>query len=326
MSRYTLFSIGVRVNGQLQEAATDLPTDAFFPIYSITKTLTAICVLRLVEHGVLGLDDPIATHVTDVELPREITLTHLLRHTSGLRDYGPLKVYHDAVRAHAGTPWTRQQFLDAVIPAGLYFPPGETFAYSNPGYMLLVDAIERVGGLPFAKAIDRFVVKPLGLRRTLTLDTIEDLLACEPGFGRGVTPDDRVVDVRGIYHPGWCAPRLVGSTVEEVTLIFDALLGGRLLAPDSLDRMLTLVDLDASSPPGTDIGGGMGIYSDRNNPNGRNFHHGGGGPGWDLSVTTFMDLPIGRTTIAIFANSSEEPRAANSREPAILTELRQRVR
>ncbi|HZR22486.1 MAG TPA: serine hydrolase domain-containing protein [Vicinamibacterales bacterium] len=322
MSRHPLFSVGVRVNGRLRDVPTDLPTDAFFPIYSITKTLTAICVLRLVEHGVFGLDDPITAHVTDVDLPKAITLTHLLRHTSGLRDYGPLKVYHDAVRAHAGVPWTRQQFLDSVVPAGLHFPPGETFSYSNPGYMLLIDAIERVSGLSFAKAIDRFVVKPLALRRTMTLETIDDLLACEPGFGRGVTPDDRVVDVRGIYHPGWCAPRLVGSTVEEVTLIFDVLLGGRLLAPDSLDRMLTLIDLDASSPPGTDIGGGMGLYSDRNNTNGRNFHHGGGGPGWDLSVTTFMDLPIGRTTVAIFANSCDQPRAASHHEAAILESLR----
>lgn len=326
MSRHLQFSVGVRVDGQLRDAPADLPADAFFPIYSITKTLTAICVLRLVETGGLRLDDPITAHVTDVELPKEITLTHLLRHTSGLRDYGPLTVYHDAVRTHPGRPWTRQQFLDAVLPAGLHFPPGQAFAYSNPGYMLLVDAIERTGGMSFAKAIDRFIVRPLGLRRTLTLETIDDLLACEPGFGHEVTADRAVVDVRGIYHPGWCAPRLVGSTVEEVTLIFDALLGGGLVSAQSLDRMLTLIDLDTSSPPGTDIGGGMGIYSDRSNTNGRNYHHGGGGPGWDLSVTTFMDLPIGRTTIAIFANSSQQPRAANNREGAILTELRQRVR
>src|SRR4026209_2262159 len=112
-------SAAVRVKGELRSMPTDFPPHAVFPIYSITKTLTAICVLRLVETGALRLGDAARRWLPDVAIPHAITLTHLLRHTSGLRDYGPLPAYHDAVRAHPDRPWTRQQFLDAVLPAGM---------------------------------------------------------------------------------------------------------------------------------------------------------------------------------------------------------------
>jgi CubicO group peptidase (beta-lactamase class C family) len=80
-------SAAVRVNGELRSVATDFPAHAVFPIYSITKTLTAICVLRLVEAGSLRLIDAARKWLPDVSISSTITLAHLLRHKSGLRDY-----------------------------------------------------------------------------------------------------------------------------------------------------------------------------------------------------------------------------------------------
>jgi hypothetical protein len=69
-------------------------------------------------------------------------------------------------------------------------------------------------------------------------------------FGSEVTEDGGLVDVRGRYHPGWCAPRVVSSTPAEITRTFDALFSGQLLAADMLRRMLTLVPLpELQSPP-----------------------------------------------------------------------------
>src|SRR5262245_52844703 len=103
-------SIALRINGDLREAQTDLSPEAVFPIYSITKTLTAICALRLVELKSLHLDADVRQWLPEVNLPVAMTLTHLLRHTSGLRDYGPLPEYHEAVRKRPERPWTRQEF------------------------------------------------------------------------------------------------------------------------------------------------------------------------------------------------------------------------
>lgn len=122
-------SVAVRVNGELRATAAEPPRNAVFPIYSMTKTLTAICVLRLVEMGLLRPGDDARTWLPEADLPTAITLTHLLRHTSGLRDYGPLPEYHRAVPAHPDRPWTRRDFLDAVLPHGLLFAPGDGWSY-----------------------------------------------------------------------------------------------------------------------------------------------------------------------------------------------------
>jgi D-alanyl-D-alanine carboxypeptidase len=199
-------AVAARINGVLHDHQTDLSADSVFPIYSITKTLTAICVLRLFETGSLRLDVPVRGWLPEVELPPTVTLTHLLQHTSGLRDYGPLPEYHRAVRLHPDRPWTRNEFLDATLPKRMLFAPGGSWTYSNIGYMLVVDILERVTGSTFAQVLAQFVTQPLGLQRTLVMDTIEDLMECVPGLGSEVTEDGRLVDIRGRYHPGWCAP------------------------------------------------------------------------------------------------------------------------
>jgi CubicO group peptidase (beta-lactamase class C family) len=118
-------SVAVRINGELRDYPTALSPDSIFPIYSITKTLTAVCALRSAEAGALKLEAPVREWLPEVSLPATVTLAHLLRHTSGLRDYGPLPEYHNAVRRHPDRPWSREQFLDAVIPHGLLFAPGD---------------------------------------------------------------------------------------------------------------------------------------------------------------------------------------------------------
>lgn len=302
-------AVAVRINGVLRDYPTELGTDSVFPVYSITKTLTAICALRLVERGSLRLDAPIHGWLPELQLPPTVTLTHLLRHTSGLRDYGPLPEYHQAVRLHPDQPWTRQDFLDAVLPQGMLFAPGEGWAYSNVGYMLVVDILERVTGQTFAEVLAQFVTKPSALHRTLVLETIEDLMACVPGFGSEVTEDGSLVDVRGRYHPGWCAPRVVSSTPAEITRTFDALFSGQLLGAATLSQMLTLVPLPGLRTPPMVIDGGMGLFTNAASPYGPNYGNGGSGPGYDLTADIYPDASGRRVAIAVFVDTSCGPRA-----------------
>jgi D-alanyl-D-alanine carboxypeptidase len=302
-------AVAVRINGALRDYHTDLDAASVFPVYSITKTLTAICALRLLEVGALSLDVPVRGWLPEVELPATVTLTHLLQHTSGLRDYGPLPDYHRAVRLHPDRPWERKQFLDATVPMGMLFAPGEGWAYSNVGYMLVVDILERVTGRPFAHILAEFVSRPLGLLRMSVLEGIDDFMACVPGFGSEVTDDGRVVDVRGRYHPGWCAPRVLSSTPAEITRTFDALFSGELLAADTLRRMITLAPVPELQEPPMVIGAGLGLFSNTASPYGRNYGHGGGGPGYDLTADIYPDATGGRFTVAVFVDTSSGPRA-----------------
>jgi D-alanyl-D-alanine carboxypeptidase len=310
-------AVAVRVNGVLRDYPTDLSRDSVFPVYSITKTLTAICILRLVETGSLRLDAPIHAWLPEVALPETVTLTHLLRHTSGLGDYGPLPEYHQAVRLHPDRPWTREDFLDAVLPTGMLFAPGDSWTYSNIGYMLVVDILERVTGQTFAQVLCQFITDPLSLQRTSVLETVEDLSSCVPGLGSEVTADGSLVDVRGRYHPGWCAPRVVSSTPAEVTRTFDALFSGQLLGADTLRRMLTLVPLPELREPPMVIDGGMGLFSNAASPHGRNYGHGGGGPGYDLTADIYPDASGGRMAVAVFVDTSCGPRARDLEDPVV---------
>ena len=92
---------------------------------------------------------------------------------------------------------------------------------------------------------------------------------------------------------------------------FDRLIAGDVLEPDTLTQMPTLAPL--SDQPDEIHNGGMGVYTDRSSRRGQNYHHGGGGPGYNLGATIYTDTPVGRLSIAVFVNSSCEPRADAAR-------------
>lgn len=316
-------SVAVRVDGALRDCPTDLSTDSVFPIYSITKTLTAVCTLRLCEAGALDLDVPVKHYLPELEIHPAVQLTHLLTHTSGIGDYGPLPEYHRAVRNHPDRPWTRQQFLDAVLPHGLMFEAGAGWAYSNVGSMLVVDILERVTGSSFASLVAEHICEPLELRRTATLETIADLMTCVSGLGPEVTEDGVAVDVRGRYHPGWCAPRLVASTAAETTRIFDALFCGELVTDGSLRRMIRLTPLPGFQTPPMVIGAGMGLFSNAASRYGVNYGHGGAGPGFDVTADIYPEVALGRVAVAIFVDRSSGPRAGDLEDDVIRQFIRQ---
>lgn len=306
-------SAAVRLDGRLiwesNDTAGTFTGAARFPIYSITKTLTAVCVLRLHETRSLNVTDPLRHWLPDLAVSDAITLAHLLRHTSGLKDYGPLPEYHAAVRARPAEPWTDQQFLDVALLSGVYFEPGQSWAYSNVGYMMLKLVLQRVTGRSFAEVVRELVVSLLDLQHTAVVERIEDWSTCVPGYGPEVDTDGRVVDVRSLYHPGWCAPGVAASNAEETTLIFDALLAGRLLKPETLAEMLTLAPIPSPDPSEVTPSFGMGIFADPSASRGPHYCHGGGGPGYDLNASVLPETRLGRLTIATFVNTSCGPRA-----------------
>lgn len=121
---------------------------------SNTKTYVAAAVLRLVEEGRLALDEAIARHLPAAQTallrgggydPGAITLRHLLTHTSGLYDFADSPDFNAAVLA--GRRWTRQEQLAGAMAWGRrYGAPGEVYRYSDSGYLLLGEILERATG------------------------------------------------------------------------------------------------------------------------------------------------------------------------------------
>jgi D-alanyl-D-alanine carboxypeptidase len=307
----------LRVDGNLHWTGSSTIGEPFplaprFPIYSVTKTLTAIAILRLHETAGLSFTSPITQLLPELSLPNSITLIHLLQHTSGLRDYGPLKEYHAAVHAHPSQPWDDQKFLAAVLPLGQLFAPGAGWSYSNVGYMLLRQVLQRTTGKSFRQCIEDLIAIPLNLHDTFAAETIADWSTCVPGYGSEITVDSEPIDIRPIYHPLWCAPGVVVSTPQEITQIFDALFAGSLLQKPTLKMMLTLTRVPGHHPPAVSPSCGLGILADPDSPLGPSFGHGGGGPGYNIDVAILPNSPLGRLTLATFVTTSTGPSAAQA--------------
>lgn len=145
--------------------------DTIFHWASITKTLTAVAMMQLRDHGKLSLDDPILKYVPELSRVHsennavaKVTLRHLLSHTAGFQS--PTWPYTE------GKPWqpfepTEWSQLVAMMPyQELSFEPGTRFQYSNPGFIYLARVIESITGEPYQVYVQKNILTPLGMTRS----------------------------------------------------------------------------------------------------------------------------------------------------------------
>ena len=146
-------------------SASALSVETLFLIASITKPIVATSVLRLVERGALLLHEPIVNHWPEfgVNYKQNVTLWHLLTHTSGL-DQGNITRVHDR--------YDRSQLRDADIPAldaaavretFLNFPPGTAYAYCNSGFRVMAELIQRLTQRAYSDYLQKEVLDPIGM-------------------------------------------------------------------------------------------------------------------------------------------------------------------
>jgi D-alanyl-D-alanine carboxypeptidase len=245
MSVTTLVAVGDEV-----EIAGD--PAARYPIYSVTKTAVAAAVLLLVREGAVEL----------------ASVQRLLDHTSGVRDYGSLPEYHEAVRARPGTAWADDEFLARTAAAGPQFESGKGWAYSNTGYLLLRRLLDEHGGL--AGFLPR-----LGLGDVTVAERLGDLDAAAPAPSALLL--DGVDDVRGVYDPRWVGHRTLVARAGDL-LGFWRDLPGEMLEPR------TFVPIGFDAPGFVRPSYGLGVMADPEHPLGTVVGHGGGGPGYTAGV------------------------------------------
>ncbi|MFF3908161.1 serine hydrolase domain-containing protein [Streptomyces sp. NPDC001848] len=132
-----------------------------YRIGSITKTFTAILVMRLRDEGVLDLGDPLEKHLPGTGVG-EATIADLLAHTGGLAAESPGPWWER-------TPGTlRPELADVLGERPLRHPVGRRFHYSNPGYTVLGALVEELRGARWEEVLRREVLEPLGMHRTST--------------------------------------------------------------------------------------------------------------------------------------------------------------
>ncbi|MFE9310278.1 serine hydrolase domain-containing protein [Streptomyces sp. NPDC006706] len=130
-----------------------------YRIGSITKTFTAVLVLRLRDEGLLDLGDPLEKHLPGTGVG-EATVAELMAHTGGLAAESPAPWWERSPGS------LRPELADVLGEEPLRHPVGRRFHYSNPGYTLLGALVAELRGAPWEEVLRREVLEPLGLHRT----------------------------------------------------------------------------------------------------------------------------------------------------------------
>jgi D-alanyl-D-alanine carboxypeptidase len=287
------------------DETTNLDAQARFYSYSVTKSLIAAVLLRLVQRGSIELDEAVQTYLPQLALDMPVTIRQLLNHTGGIPDYGGLPAYFEALKADPKHPWSAGQFLTETLSQGLLFEPGQGWAYSNIGYLLLRQVIERVLLKSLRAALHEHLFAPLGLSDSFVAENIEDAQLLTPGYSAVFSPDESLKDVRALYHPGWVSHGVVIASALDLARMFDSILSGQSIDRERRAEMLEAIPVQVKHPLFQQPGYGLGVMIDTGSRWGLMVGHGGGGPGYSAGMIHLPDVRGRRITSAALANSDQ---------------------
>jgi D-alanyl-D-alanine carboxypeptidase len=255
--------------------------DTVYKIASVSKQFIATGIMLLVQEGRLGIDDPISKHLEGTPAAwKDITIRHLLTHTSGIvreaPGFDPSKILSDA------------EVIRTAYPVPLRFAPGEKWEYGNVGYFALAEIIRKVAGRPWTEYLNEKVLKPSGMNTTFPTNTT----ARVPNRAVGYADNDKLLNA-----DDWPALRPSGaflSTVLDLAKWDAVLYTDKILSESSRRQMWTPVTLnDGTTSP---YGFGWELQS----PPGRNLvHHSGGMPGFRAMFARYLN---DRVTVIVLMN------------------------
>jgi D-alanyl-D-alanine carboxypeptidase len=242
-------------------------------VASMTKTFVAAAILRLVEQGKIGLDTAIVRYIAPASArelkrggydPARITVRQVLHHTSGIFDYGMTPQYLQAIQADPTHRWSRLEQVKFAVDHGKPLgAPDQVYGYSDTGYVLLGEILERIQGRPLGQAVRELVdFDKIGLRHTYfeTLDSVP------PGTGPRAHQYADTIDTYRLdaSHDLWGGGGIV-SDLEDIARFYRTLVrGGVFEKKETTDLMLT-VSRQSEGAEGIPPGGGYGMGISRSN-------------------------------------------------------------
>lgn len=177
-------------------------------IYSMTKTITAIAILQLIEQGKIFLDDPVVQYLPEIPYGKEVKIRHLLSQTSGIPNPIPLRWVH---LREEDEHFDEQVALRSILSEypKLDFQPGAKYRYSNISYWLLGRIVAKVSGTSFEQYVRADIFQRLGIDKKEADFIIPDSFHHAKGYLRRWSVFDLLksflVDKKffGDYENGW---------------------------------------------------------------------------------------------------------------------------
>jgi CubicO group peptidase (beta-lactamase class C family) len=200
-----------------------------FRLASMTKQFTAMAILQLQQAGKLNVTDPICLYIRNCpEAWQPITIHELLTHTSGIHEYWNTSSGCSDFKKQYADPYL---IIDQFRNLPLDFPPGESWSYTDSGYILLGSIIETVSHLQYATYLQLNIFGPLGMANTGFDDNRLVIPDRAQGYSNATTNAD-YVDMSVAFSAGG-----LYSTVEDLFLWDQALYTDKLVSQSLLDEM-----------------------------------------------------------------------------------------
>jgi Beta-lactamase class C and other penicillin binding proteins len=158
---------------------TPVDGKTMFNICSVSKQFSAVAVMKLAEDGKLSLDDPVSKFFPQFKADffKEITLRHLMSHTSGIPD---ARSYEDPNFVHFATDEASYAYMDTLD--FLNFEPGTQYEYENPTFQLLYTVISKCSGIPFDKYMRDSIFTPASMPRAVYFEAGKDIHGAAHGY------------------------------------------------------------------------------------------------------------------------------------------------
>lgn len=286
--------------------------ETVYALASVTKVLTALSVVQLVERGKLSFDARLGT-LLDGFAPgtgSAVTVHHLLTHTSGLGDFHQIPGFWAAARTWTSAQQVMDEITRMIRGMPIAFPPGSASAYSNAGYHLLGAIVAKVSGLSYYDYVRQNIFRPAGMSGAdfyTKPQWLTDRRIAHP-YTR-LESGERVDHIGERYFIGTPAGEAFGSCAD-LDRFTRALLGGELVGAPFLQLYIGGKVPMPAPPPGSPPGspppaGPPPVALQCYGPIGRvaggqwMFGHGGGSPGISTSIEVFPDS---RWTVTVLGN------------------------
>jgi len=277
----------------------DVPVipEAKFRIGSITKQFTASAILKLREEGLLSLDDPLSKFLPDFPRGNEVTIHHLLTHTSGIHSYTNKTDFYQTV----GVEIEPEELIDSFKNDPFDFEPGEDWLYNNSGYFLLGYIVQKVSGESLGDFLKKNFFEPLGMKETGVhhWSLILEHEASGYSYVGGEFRKARRWDMSRAGGAG-----ALYSTVGDLYLWNEAVFNGKVLSNATLEAAFTPVRLNDGSLAnalGAEYGYGWMLSEIRGL---KEIAHSGGFDGFAAYLARY---PAQKLTVAVLTNALPPP-------------------
>lgn len=253
-----------------------------FQLASVSKQFTAASILMLAERNQLKLTDTVTKYYPNFPF-KNITIKHLLNHTSGLPKYFWI-AEHEWNKKHPPTNADMMSFMGSSSTASMFFRPGRKFDYSNTGYFVLASIVEKISKTSFSNFLKTNIFDPLQMTNTFVYSYKNTPIKENQLIGYRLYRGWRHLKINGTVNDAVVGDKNIYATNEDLLKWINGLNNGKLISKESLEQMYT----KGETKYGRKVPYGFGFRIDTKN-NEKVIYHFGKWNGFSTGISQYPD-------------------------------------